>query len=125
MSEKFSMLWNFFGQENEISAVEIKGMIDGTYCEEFKGELVDKVGAGVKLLILNLHGTDYINSAGIGAIMAVLGKLKECQGRLVIVGASGKVKRTIEMVGVDNIVTMVETFEGAKSIIGEYIQAKG
>jgi anti-anti-sigma factor len=61
--------------------------------------IADALGAGERLLVLDLAGVDYISSAGLLALDAVLGRLHQAGGQLVLASLSEPVRLACDFAG--------------------------
>ncbi len=121
MAESLSIISKLSGQLKDVSLVEAKGVIDGGTNIQFKQEMVSLIDKDIKMIVLDLQALEYINSAGLGSIMEARNKLEESGGLLVIVGAGGKVKKVMEMVGFASVLPMVGSLREAKDILEEFM----
>jgi len=55
---------------------------------------------GLKYIILNFAGVDYINSAGIASLISILAEARQRAQQLLIVGLSEHYRKIFRMVGV-------------------------
>ena len=46
--------------------------IDASVATEFKEKMIDRINAGIRRIILDLSGVDFIDSSGLGAIISSL-----------------------------------------------------
>jgi anti-anti-sigma factor len=61
--------------------------------------IVDALTAGERLLVVDLAGVDYISSAGLLALDAVLGRLHQAGGQLVLASLSEPVRLACDFAG--------------------------
>jgi len=121
MADGLSIISKFSGQLKDVSLVEAKGIVDGGTNTQFKQEMMSLVDKDIKMIVLDLQALEYINSAGLGSIMETRNKLEEAGGLLVIVGAGGKVKKVMEMVGFASVLPMAGSLQEAKDILEEFM----
>ncbi|HEV2448712.1 MAG TPA: STAS domain-containing protein, partial [Candidatus Sulfopaludibacter sp.] len=93
--------------EPDIALVELKGRLalgrESQRVEALAGELVK---SGRLKAILDLTGVDYIDSAGLGILALVAGKLKEAGGRLAVVAPEGRVLSMLNMTQMTQILSV-------------------
>ncbi|MEK7748710.1 MAG: STAS domain-containing protein, partial [Bacteroidota bacterium] len=78
MATKLSTLNNL-----EIAILEPKGsLIGGDETDELKSKAKDLIEQGNKKLVLDLGGVTYINSSGIGALVAIHSMYKKASGQI-------------------------------------------
>ena len=106
--------------EPDIALVELKGKLalgrESQRLESLAGEMVK---SGRIRAILDLTGVDYIDSAGIGIVALVSGKLKEAGGQLVVVAPEGKVLQMLNLTQVIRILSVSPTVVEAMNVFGE------
>ena len=79
----------------------------------------DPVAGGRPLrgLILDLHGIQYINSAGLGAIFALRKYLAQGGGALVIARPSASIIRLLNTINLPTLIPVTESLEQARAAI--------
>ena len=103
-----------------VSLIELKGRLalgrESQRIESLADELVED---GRVKAILDLSGVDYIDSAGIGILALVAGKLKEAGGKLVAVAPEGRVLHMLVRTQITQIVTVCPSVAEAAAAFGE------
>jgi anti-sigma B factor antagonist len=79
-----------FGRELQTLESEVRSLIDG----------------GDRRFILDAGALDYIDSAGIGALVSCLSNVKTAGGEMRVAAASERIKRLFTMTGVDKLMTV-------------------
>jgi anti-sigma B factor antagonist len=79
----------------------------------------DCLKQNARKMILDLSGVDYIDSSGIGIVAWCAGRMKEAGGKLMIVGAAGRVLQLLKMTQVDSIVPVFETLDAALAAMSD------
>ena len=64
---------------------------------------------GLKHIVLNLAGVEYINSAGIASLISILAEARQRAQQLLIVGLSEHYRKIFRMVGVARYAEIFET----------------
>lgn len=95
---------------NGHAIVDIKGNLDNLENSEKLKETINKlfVEEGEKKIVLNLDGTDVINSDGIGKILMFHKKLREGGGSLYITPPKGFVKDLFRTLMLDVVLNVYE-----------------
>ncbi|MGC2639459.1 MAG: STAS domain-containing protein [Acidobacteriaceae bacterium] len=70
------------------------------------------------LLILDLTGVPYMDSAGMGAIINYFVSCQRSGRKLIVVGVNGRVLELFRMTKADSLLTMVATIAEAEQAIG-------
>jgi anti-anti-sigma factor len=68
---------------------------------------------GLKYIILNFAGVEYINSAGIATVISILAEARQRAQQLVIVGLSEHYRKIFRMVGLTQYAEVYDTVDEA------------
>jgi anti-sigma B factor antagonist len=102
--------------ENGITVVEISGRLNlGNSLLGIESGIKRLIDAGARKMILDLSAVNYIDSSGIGMLVACAGQLEQSSGRMRIVGASGAVAKAFEIVHMERIAPLDETIADAEA----------
>jgi anti-anti-sigma factor len=85
----------------------------GMRLREIESKIGDVTGHGVQKLILDLSGVEYIDSAGLGALMILYGRMKVDGGQLRLVAPGSKVMDILKMTHTDSILRIDPTLDAA------------
>lgn len=100
--------------ENRITVVEISGRLNlGNSLLGIESGIKRLIEAGARKLIVDLTEVNYIDSSGIGMLVACAGQLEQSSGRMRIAGASGAVAKAFEIVHMERITPLDATVEEA------------
>jgi anti-sigma B factor antagonist len=69
-------------------------------------------------LILDMSGVEHIDSAGVGMVALVSGRMKEAGGKLVVVAPEGKVLSLLKLTQISTLVTICATLAEAVAAFG-------
>jgi anti-sigma B factor antagonist len=81
--------------------------LDARIAADFKQQLFDAVDAGPPLIALDLSGVDFIDSSGLGSIVAALKHVGD-GGALVIVGARPAVLSLLRLTRMDKVLRLYD-----------------
>ncbi len=85
------------GELEGVSTVEPKGRIDSVTAKEFGDRVCELMRSGAKRVVIDLANIAYISSAGFRALL-IAGKLaEETEGKLVLCGVVGEVRRLFDI----------------------------
>ncbi len=102
-----------------IRLVELKGKLAmGRESQRVETLVDDLVEDGHLLVIFDVTHVDYVDSAGIGMLALVSGKLRESGGRLAIVAPDGRVLQMLKMTQIINILNVYTTVPEAVATFG-------
>ena len=80
-------------QEGKIGIIEVKGSLIGDKeTDEFRAGVTDLIEQGNKSLVIDLKKVNYMNSSGIGAIIAVHSSYSKIGGVVKLSGLSNNVQ---------------------------------
>lgn len=106
--------------EPDIALLELKGRLAlGRESQRVEALAEELVKARRLKAILDLTGVDYIDSAGIGILALVAGKLKAAGGALAVVAPEGKVRQMLTMTQMVRILSVRSTVGDAVATFGE------
>ena len=100
--------------ENGITLVEISGRLNlGNSLLGIESGIKRLIETGARKLIVDLSEVNYIDSSGIGMLVACAGQLEQSSGRMRIVGSSGTVAKAFDIVHMERITPLDATIEDA------------
>jgi anti-sigma B factor antagonist len=84
-------------------------LVGSMYVEDaavLREKLMTFIESGYKQFIIKLHEVEYIDSSGLGVLVAMQKKLLPKEGTVVLVGAKGVVKELFELTRLNKVFTM-------------------
>lgn len=93
--------------------VKVNGRMDAVSSPEFEKECLGVIEGGVKLLVVDLSGLEYISSAGLRSILASAKKIRTTGGTMKFCGLSGMVEEVFQVSGLGSMFTVTATAEEA------------
>lgn len=103
-------------KENDHYIIGIEGDLDASSCIILDKSISDAVSKGEKKIIIDCDRLNYISSAGLGVFMSYLQDFENNKISLVLFGLSEKVKNVFQILGLDQLIKIVNTKEEAKSL---------
>ena len=85
----------------------------GMRLREIESKITDAAGNGVERLILDLSGIEFIDSAGLGALMILYGNMKLRGGKLRLVAPAARVLDVFKLTHTDSILHIDGNLEAA------------
>ncbi len=85
----------------------------GMRLREVESRITDVADQGIHKLILDLSAIDFIDSAGLGALMILYGNMKVRGGQLRLVAPGSKVLDVLRLTHTDSIVPVDANLEAA------------
>ena len=95
--------------------VRLSGEFDLHTADYFKEQIEDKLSSKINNLILDLSEIKFIDSSGLGAILAKYKQLNNRGGKLAIVNPTPQVKRIFELSGILKIINIYSSEQEAIS----------
>jgi len=93
-----------------VAVVVLSGRLTfGRDAEQLESIVRKQVESGDRRFVLDATGLEYIDSAGIGALVSALSSVKKAGGELRLAGANQRIVRLFSMTGVDKLVTVYPT----------------
>lgn len=89
-----------------VEVIEIMGRIDAQGEAVVQQAVEEALAHRRTRLVLDLHGVDYINSAGLRALVGTFKRVSDLGGALVLINPTENVQRLLELVGLDSVLTI-------------------
>ena len=100
-------------QQNNWTIVTPSGpRLDAMHTLEFKEQMRDIIADTQNAIILDMHKVEFLDSSGLGAIVAV-SRLLQDKGKLQLAALAPVVKRVFHLTRMDQIFHVHETLDGA------------
>lgn len=106
-------------QEDGADILAPIGEIDASSSIELDLAIAKSVGEGYTKILVNCGGLEYISSAGLGVFMSYIEEFKEKDIKMILFGMSEKVANTFEILGLNELLTIVKDVTEAKRLIHE------
>ena len=87
----------------EAPLVTVAGELDVATSPRLRRRLDDAVDAGARDVRVDLTAVGFMDSSGLGALMAVHHRLRERDGRITITGAAPPVRKILEITALDEV----------------------
>ena len=98
-----------------VETLKPTGMLDGTTTIELKNQVAELLSKGVNIILVDMEEVTFMNSSGIGALVATL-KLVRAQGKeLCLCGLSNQVNMIFELTKMDRVFKTYENREAFES----------
>jgi anti-sigma B factor antagonist len=85
--------------------VALEGRLDTFTAPDLEKELAESL-EGVKEIVLDLEGLEYISSAGLRVLLSTQKKMNEIEGTMLVRNINDIVKEVFEVTGFDEILTI-------------------
>lgn len=86
-----------------VQVIHPSGTLDGTSTQSLLQE-VDQLGAtGIKTVLVNLQHVTFIDSSGLGALVAAFKAMRAAGGKLVLCSANPQARMLFELTSMDQV----------------------
>ena len=99
--------------QDGVDVVDITGQLDAFTTPEVKAEFKKLTDERHYKLALNFGQVDYVNSTGIGAVLAVAQQVRKRKGDLKIFSMKADIRKVFDLVGASKILDIFETEQEA------------
>ena len=99
--------------QDGVDVIDITGQLDAFTTPDIKAEFKKLTDSRHYKLVLNLEQVDYVNSTGIGAIVAVAQQVRRRKGDLKLFGMKSDIRKVFDLVGASKILDIFETEQEA------------
>jgi anti-sigma B factor antagonist len=90
------------------SVVEVAGELDLHTSPALRDRILGLIEDGTGFLALDLTKVDFMDSSSLGSLVACLKRLREHDGRLVLIGVNGSPKKVLGLTGLDRVFEQVD-----------------
>jgi anti-sigma B factor antagonist len=93
--------------EPDLTVVELTGHLNlGNELMSVENAVKRAIDEGARKLVIDVTRLDYIDSAGIGMLVACNGQIERAGGKMRVAGAQGTVAKAFEIVHMDRITSL-------------------
>ena len=103
--------------QDDIYHLKVGGEIDASSSIHLDKAINKALKSGKGKILVDCSELVYISSAGLGVFMSYIEELNTKNINLIIYGLNEKVKNVFQILGLDQLLKIVETEERAKSIL--------
>lgn len=97
--------------EEGVTIIGISGRFDSSVAREIRERLTQLISAGANRILVNLHGLEYISSAGFWSLLAIGKEVEARRGRMVLYGMGDEVRRLFDLSGFVGLFKICSTRE--------------
>ncbi len=91
----------------------VHGSVDLTTAPALRTRLAELIDDGHVCIIVDMTDTDFLDSTGLGALVAALKRLRIKDGEIRVVCDTGHVRKVFEITSLDRVFAMHESLEAA------------
>ena len=104
--------------DEETCVIALSGEVDLYTAPEFKQQLLDAIGQGVKEVVVDFSDTTFIDSTTLGVLVGGVKRLRAQDGRLSLVCSDRNIRKIFEITGLDRVFTIYPTRDEALAKTG-------
>lgn len=101
----------------EASVLRVEGELDSFSAAQLRDGFVSLVGRGDTLV--DIRGVLFMDSAGLGALIGGIRRLREAGSTVAVCCTRSSVRRLLQMTGLDRIVTISDSYVEATQVLAE------
>lgn len=105
-------------RSGEVSVVTVRGDLDLASAPRLRTTALDELLAGRRHLVLDLHDLEFLDSVGLGMIVAILKRARSLGGEVALVVGTERIRRPLELSGVARIVAVHADLATAVAEVG-------
>lgn len=87
--------------------------LDAAAAAGFKGQMVDLINQGHKLLVVDLHRVRFMDSSGLSALLSSLKTVTASGGKLAVCGVGGELANLFRLTKLEKIIPIYDTADSA------------
>ncbi len=106
-------------RENGILDIQLHGRIDSPTAPEVRQLLDAVITDDDRAVVLNMRRLEYINSAGMRALLELVRRLRAQDAKFAIYSPIGPVKEVFQLSGFNRVMAIHDTRDGAISAVSE------
>ena len=100
--------------EEQFHIIEIYGDVDASSSITLDTAIEEAINNDKKQILVDCSNLNYISSAGLGVFMSHIEEFKEKDICFILFGLSSKVKNVFEILGLDQLLQIVDSKDEAK-----------
>jgi anti-sigma B factor antagonist len=98
------------------AVVNVGGEVDVFTAPKLREQLVDLVEKGSHHIVVNLEGIDFLDSTGLGVLVAGLKRVKAHNGTLSLISTKEKILKLFRITGLTKVFPVHDTLDAATAV---------
>ncbi len=90
-----------------LQVIEVVGRIDSDHAQRLLRQAEAALAHGLQHLVLDLAGVQFINSAGLRALVEIFKRAQRRRRRLTVLNPSERVEKVLTLVGLEDVLPIV------------------
>jgi len=106
--------------EGDVAVLTVSGnMMGGPETSALHDKVKSLISDGIKKVVIDIKGVKWMNSSGLGVLMACMSSLQQADGKLKLASVTEKVKSILI---ITKLVEVFDTFETAERAVANFIE---
>ena len=99
--------------EEDVVVISISGQLDAFASRDLQTEFKEVIDARNHKLLLDLENMSYIDSSGIGAVVAAAQQVRKRKGDVKLFGMAPDIRKVFDLIGASRVLEIFETEQEA------------
>jgi anti-sigma B factor antagonist len=99
----------------DYTVLTVEGEVDVYTAPLLRQRLVDLADSGVSRIIVNLEPVEFLDSTGLGVLVAALNRLRRQDGDVELICSQARILRVFEITGLTRVFTIHPSLEDASA----------
>lgn len=95
--------------EGRWTVVEVAGELDLHTSPALRDHVLSLIDDGTGFLAIDMTKVEFMDSSSLGALVACLKRLRDHDGRFVLIGVTGSPRKVLGLTGLDRVFEQVES----------------
>lgn len=100
MSQEFELVVTVLEDEAVVSVI---GELDFSTAPRFREQILELLKGGISSLVIDVGRLDFVDSSGLGVLVATLKRMRERGGTLMLRSPSANTSKVLEVSGLDKL----------------------
>ena len=100
-----------------VTVIAVTGEVDMATAPQFTSAAQEALAEGSTSIVVDLRATTFLDSSGLGAILAAVDRARLAGGNLAVVNVDATIQRTLEITGMNDIFPVRDSLEAALEAI--------
>lgn len=111
------------GDDRSMVQLVLNGYLDTYNSPDFQNHIKSLINSGIKTILFNCGGLNYISSTGIGAFITFFKQLKSKNGDMVLFNLQNKVMDVFQILGFTRFFKIAPDLDGALMLVEKEAEA--
>ncbi|MDQ1393203.1 MAG: anti-sigma factor antagonist [Acidimicrobiaceae bacterium] len=99
----------------DYSMLTVEGEVDVYTAPLLRQKLVELADSGVSRIVVNLEAVEFLDSTGLGVLVAALNRLRRQDGDVELICSQARILRVFEITGLTKVFTIHQSLDAVSS----------